>query len=223
MTSTKLDQYIDPPPRLYSSAEALPHLGGLLLAPYYGEQPDEIELYPVQPLRDAFDDAASNEILKNTMALPKVRERLARCRHIFIGVSRRDELDKGEAKSFLVVAYDYNLNLAVEISLSSNGELTGISDANYQPPLVQSEIERSIELARMDDRIANQVGNMVGMVIPFEGVDGEWSNRRVVEVLFGCRSKRLPHLRAWVDLSTETVLQVGDSCECCLSNEGSPS
>jgi hypothetical protein len=215
MDRTSIERYIEPPPRLAASAEALPHLGGLALVPFNGELPDEIELHPVEALREAFDVAASSELLKRTLAHAKVRDRLSRCRHIVIGASRRGETDKGEARSFLVVAYDYNANVSVEISLDANGEVTGIADVQYQPALVEAEVTRAIEIARADSRIADHIGGMVGMAIPFEGANGEWAQRRVVEVLFGCRSERLPRLRAWVDLATETVLHAGDSCDCC--------
>ena len=214
MDRTAIERYVEPPPRLAASAEALPHVGGLALAPYHGELPDEIELHPVEALRDAFDAAASSELLKRTLSLQKVRERLGRCRHIAIGASRRGEIAKGEARSFLVVAYDYSANVAVEIGLDANGELTSIADAQYQPALVQAEVQRAIDIARTDDRVAKHVAGMVGMAIPFEGVAGEWADRRVVEVLFGCRSERLPSMRAWVDLATESVLHAGEGCEC---------
>lgn len=219
MNLTPLERYVEPPPRLAASVEALPHLGGLALAPYRGELPDEIELHAVEPLRDAFDAAASNDLLKRTLSLPKVRERLGRCRHVTIGISRRIDKDRGSAPHFVVVAYDYSANVAVEIELSANGELAGLADVAYQPALVQAEIERAIEMARLDPRLADRVGSLVGMAIPYEGADGEWARRRVVEVLFGCRSERLPRWRAWVDLATESVLHAGDDCMCCPPRE----
>ena len=215
MDQTSIERYIEPPPRLAATAEALPQLGGLVLAPFNGELPDEIEPHAVEALRDAFDTATSSELIKRTVAHPRVRERLGRCRHIVSGARRRGDPDKKEARSFVVVAYDYTANVTVEISLDANGELTGIADGHYQPALVEAEVARAIEIARGDSRIADHIGGMVGMAIPFEGVNGEWTQRRVVEVLFGCRSERLPRLRAWVDLATETVLHAGDSCDCC--------
>jgi hypothetical protein len=109
--------------------------------------------------------------------------------------------------------------MAVEISLDEHGELLGISEERYQPPPVQSEIDRAIELARTHDRLANKVDGLVAMAIPFSGVDNEWVDRRVLEVLFGCRTNRLPKYRAWVDLGTESVLHAGETCECCNQHE----
>lgn len=217
MDRVELERYMEPPPRWGDATEALPHLGGLALAPYRGELPDEIELHSVEVHPDAVDDAAAQSLLKRALAHAKVRERLGRGRHIPIGVSRRVEKGLREgAISHLAVVYDYSANVAVEIAMDAHGEVTGVVDASYQPALVESEVSRAIEIARSDDRLpAHTLGSLVGMVIPFEGPSGEWAGRRVVEVLFGCRSERLPRFRAWVDLSTETVLHAGDSCECC--------
>jgi len=215
MENTAFSRYFSPPPRLAASAEALPHLGGLALARYTGELPDETELHPVETLRDAFTDARAHELLKQALGLPEVRARLARGRVEPIGIARRGEATKKERVTHLVVAYDYTANMAVEITLDEHGSFLGINDEEYQPPPIQREIDRAIGLARNDDRLREKVGHLVGMAIPFSGHDNEFGNARVLEVLFGCRSERLPRFRAWVDLSTETVIHAGESCECC--------
>jgi hypothetical protein len=219
MDRGSFDRYLEPPPRLIVAAEALPHLGGMTLATYQGELPDEIEFHPVQPLNDAFDEATAQELLKCALGMQKVRDRLSRGRVTPIGVSRRGETAKGERRTYLVVAYDYTANMAVEISLDEHGELLEVSDERYQPPPIQSEIDRAIELARADDRLATKVGGLVAMAIPFSGVNNEFANQRVLEILFGCRTDRLPKHRAWVDLGTESVLHVGETCECCDQHE----
>ena len=215
MDTALFDRYLEPPPRLVPPAEAMPHLGGLSLAAYQGELADEVEFHPVSSLKDAFDEARAQEMLKHAFGMQKVRDRFGRGRVTPIGVSRRGETAKGERRTYLVVAYDYTANMAVEISLDEHGELLGLTDERYQPPPVKSEIDRAIELARSDDRLANKVGSLVAMAIPFSGPSDELANRRVIEVLFGCRVERLPRYRAWVDLGTETVIHAGESCECC--------
>jgi hypothetical protein len=57
------------------------------------------------------------------------------------------------------------------------------------------------------------------MAIPLGGPEYEAENRRVIEVLFGCRTERLPQFRAWVDLSNETVIHAGGTCPCCGHEE----
>jgi hypothetical protein len=215
MERESFDRYIEPPPRLVASAEALPHLGGLALAPYRGELPDEIELHAVEPLRNTFDDATRQEILKRALGVQKIRERLNRGRCLPIGISRRGEEAKGERRTYLVVAYDYSADVTVEMTLDDQGELLGINDERYQPPPIESEIEHAIDLARSDSRLASRIEGLAASAIPFSGPNNEFANRRVLEVLFGCRADRLPKYRAWVDLSKETVLHAGGTCECC--------
>lgn len=212
-------KYLEPPPRLMPNAEALPHLGGLALAPYTGDLPDEMELHPVEALRDDFTDARAQEHMKQTLGLQEVRARLDRGRVIPIGVSQRGATDKDERRSYLVVAYDYTANVAVEISLDENGSLIAMSDERYQPPPIQTEIDRAIELARSDERLIKEVSHLAGMAIPFSGINNEFADRRVLEVLFCCRTERLPRFRAWVDLGTETVLYAGESCDCCQKHD----
>lgn len=214
-----IDRYLEPPPRLVPAVEALPYLGGMTLSKYQGEVPDEMELYLAEPLNDAFSDSMAQEILKRALGIPKVRDRLGRGRMTPIGVSRRGEKAKSERRMYLVVAYDYTANVAVEISLDEQGELLGISDERYQPPPLQSEIDSAIELARQDERITNKVRGLVAMAIPFSGANQEYADRRVLEVLFACRTDRLPKYRAWVDLGTESVLHAGETCECCDERE----
>lgn len=220
MNTANFDKYLEPPPRLYPSAEALPHLGGLALARYTGELPDEVELHPIEALSDEFTDAIAHEMMQRALGVPEVKARLGRGRVVLIGVSRLGEIAKDERRTYLVVAYDYTSNTAVEIRLDEHGAFIGLSDEHVQPPPIQSEIDRAIELARSDDRLAERVAHLVGMAIPFAGPDNEFAARRVLEVLFGCRSERLPRFRAWVDLGTETVLHAGEGCECCHQQNG---
>lgn len=212
-------RYLEPPPRLYPNAEALPYLGGLALARYTGELPDEMELHTVEALPDEFSESTAHEMMKRALGMQEVRMRLGRGRVVPIGVSRRGETAKDERRTYLVVAYDYTSNVAVEISVDEHGSLIGMSDEHYQPPPIQSEIDRAIELARSDDRLADKVSHLVGMAIPFAGPNNEFVGRRVMEVLFGCRTERLPRFRAWVDLGTETVVHAGEGCECCHQQE----
>jgi hypothetical protein len=214
MDTATLERFLEPPPRLYPLAEALPHLGGLVLPEYVGELPDEMELHPVEPLRDEFSDSTAQAMMERALATPEVRERLARGRVIGIGVSRRGQAEKRERHTYLAVLYDYTANLAVEVYLDEQGALISMNDHQYQPPPTESEVDRAIELARGDDRLSDKVSNLVGLTIPYAGPDNEFADRRVLEVLFGDRTERLPRFRAWVDLGTETVLHVGEVCEC---------
>jgi hypothetical protein len=207
------ERYLEPPPRLVPSAEALPHLGGLALTPYRGELPDETELHPVERLPNAFDDTARRDLLQSALGMQKVRDRLNRGRCLPIGISRREDA-KGERQTYVAVAYDYSNDVAVAITLDDRGELIQITDEHNQPAPIESEIARAIDLARADPRLSSRVDGLVASAIPFAGHSDEFANRRVLEVLFGCRADRLPQYRAWVDLSKESVLHAGRLCEC---------
>lgn len=222
MEHTSLDHYLEPPPRLVPPNEALPHLGGLTLAAHQGVLPDETEHHSVNVLKDTFDEVRAQEMMKHALEMPKVRERLERGRVMPIGISRRDEGNKGDQRTYtyLLVAYDYTANMAVEISLDEQGKLRGIRDEHYQPPLVESEIDRAIELARNHELLSTNIDGLVAMAISYSGLDNEWTNQRVIEVLFGRRADRLPKYRAWVDLGTECVLHASEISECDNKREG---
>jgi hypothetical protein len=214
MDRASFERYVEPPPRLVPADEALPHLGGLELAANQRPVADEIEHHPASPLHDAFDDAKARDMLERALRSPKVKDRLNRGRVTPIGVSRRGETDKGERRTYLAVAYDYTANVAIEISLDEQGEVLEVRNEHYQPPPIQSEIDRAIELARSDERIADRVRTLAAMAIPYSGAHNEYANQRVIEVLFGCSTERVPRYRAWVDLATETVLHAGGTCMC---------
>jgi len=214
MERDNMDRYFEPPPHLVPLVEALPHLGGMSLAGFRGNLPDEMELHPVEEYRDAFSEGRAQEMLRRALAMQKVRDRMGRGRCIPIGVSRRGEVAKDERRTYVMVAYDYAAGVAVEITLDENGELHGIHDERYQPPPTEAEIARAIELARLDERAAGRVEGMLGAAIPFSGANNEFEGRRVLEVLFSCPGDRLPRHRAWVDLGTESVLHVAGRCGC---------
>ena len=223
METKALDRYLSAPPRHLPKQEALPHLGGLALHPYRGELPDEVEHFTPGPLEDAFDAGAVKQVMKHALGIERVRARVNAGRVMPIGVSRRGDPARKELYEYLVVAYDYSTNTTVEVVLDSKHELVEVREAQYQPPPVEEEIARAIQLASADDRISKHIGELVASVIPYEGADGEFAARRVVEVVFGCRSERLPKYRAWVDLGSDTVLHAGDGCSCCDRKEGEAS
>ncbi len=214
MDPKQFERYIEPPPRLAPVAELLPHLGGLQLAAFQGVLPDEVEEHPVETYEAAFDDDAAARIMNRALELESVRERLGRGRIQPIGVSRRGARQKGESEWYLLVAYDYTANVTVEVHLTEKGELRELREEAYQPAPVAKEIEHAIALARADARLTERVKGLVASTIPYAGPDNEYAARRVLEVVFGCRSERAPRYRAWVDLATERVLHAGAGCEC---------
>jgi hypothetical protein len=223
MTRPETEMYLLPPPRLVAPAELPPHLGGLRLAPYTGELPEEIEPFDPDPLEDSFTPELADVIIERALANDAVHKRLAEIRWQRIGASRIGERAKGETVQYLVVVYDYGSNLAVEITIDAeSGRVVDISESRSQPVIVAAEIDRAVELARADSRLRDidltQLESMTIQVAP-EELPEAGQNHRIVEVLFGCRGDRLPRHRAWVDLSTEQVLRAGAPGHCCDEGE----
>ena len=214
MNEKSLDQYIGPPPRLVAAAEALPYFGGLALAPFDGAVAEEIAPHFAEPVADAFDDAAVRKMIDHAVELPNVRARFAR-RVVIIGVSRRGEPAKGERYTHVLVGYDYEASVAIEVTLDERGKLLGMDERQYQPPPIQQEVERAAELARNDARLSQRLIGLEASAIPFAGTRNELASRRVLEVMFGCRGERLPRYRAVVDLGAELVLEAGETGACC--------
>ncbi|MBE1495579.1 hypothetical protein H4696_002679 [Amycolatopsis lexingtonensis] len=215
--------YLVPPPRLAASAELPPHLGGLRLAPWTGELPDETEPFEAQRDEDEFTAELAERMVELALSQPKLRERLG-ARWQLIGVSRfRDKGD--EAWSFVVTAFDYEGNRAIDAVLDGRREeLVAITETVTQPPLATAEVEKAVELARGDARLDRaELAELEAMAIQVapEGLPEAAANHRLVEVLFGACGQRLPRHRIWVDLSTEQVLKVARADrECGCGNAG---
>ena len=218
MQERNTETYLLPPPRLMPSAELPPHLGGLELAPYTGELPDEIEPFTASaPADDVLSLDRARSIADRLEKHEALKKRLAHTRWALIGAAQRGERSKGEPIRHLLVAYDYTNDVAVEFSVDEGGEQqVEVSEAIYQPPPTQSEIERAFELAMGDRRLAEaDFDNLIRMSIPLDSdVTGERANHRMVEVLFGCPGERAPRYRAVVDLSAEQVVSAGGSERC---------
>lgn len=212
------ETYLLPPPRLVPSAELPPHLGGLELFPYSGELPDEIEPFEASaPADDVLSADRARSIADRLQKHEVFRKRLAHTRWSLIGAAQRGERSKGEPIRHVLVAYDYTSDVAVEFTVDEGSErAVEVSEAAYQPPITQSEIDRAFELARADRRLAEvDIDDLLPMSIPLDSdVTGERANHRMLEVLFGCQGERLPRFRAVVDLSAEQVVSAGSTERC---------
>jgi hypothetical protein len=142
---------------------------------------------------------------------------LAGVRFEWIGVSVLDEKAGNGIGSLLAVLYSYRNDQAIEVRLDRNGErIEDVSVLRYQPPPTNGEIERAVELARADPRLAKRMGDdehLVGSAILVSSGDPDSTSlsHRRFDVRFSCPSERLPRFMAMVDLSREAVVSVG-SC-----------
>ncbi len=143
----------------------------------------------------------------------RVREHFGGRRHVWVGASALDP--KGERRaSALVVAFDYERNVAVEVEVHGEGDALSVIDVNeaaYHPAPSDEEIERATGLAREDRRVAGHLAEELEasalLVSDVEQGDRHYGTRRI-EIDFCDPEERLPRVRALVDLAQERVLGV---------------
>jgi hypothetical protein len=172
----------------------------------------EPELFEAEPAQDFGDLLALAEEIARADA--RVGEHLAGRRHAWLGASRLDAAKGKRGASVVVVIYDYERNVAVEVSLGGEGErleVTGVEEVGYHPAPSDEEVERAIELARGDRRVAGHLSEDLEataiLVSDVEQGDRHHGHRRI-DVGFGRPDERLPSVRALVDLGAERVLGV---------------
>lgn len=157
------------------------------------------------------------ELLGRAQALAerdeRVREHFGGRRHEWVGASALDPKGRRPA-SVLVVAFDYERNVAVEVELHGEGDalrVTDVNEAAYHPAPSDGEIERAIGLAREDRRVAGHLAEELEasglLVSDVEQGDRHYGTRRI-EIDFCDPEERLPRVRAIVDLARERVLGV---------------
>ena len=159
----------------------------------------------------------SGELLARAQALvegdERVQKHFAGRRYAWLGACALDSKDEGSA-SALVVAFDYERNVAVEVEVHGEGGALRVSEVNeaaYHPAPSDEEVERAIGLAREDRRVAGHLeGELEAsglLVSDVEQGDRHHGTRRI-EIDFCEPEERLPRVRAIVDLSNERVLGV---------------
>lgn len=210
------DIELTPPPRL----EVFPERPAVIeprlhdLARYEGPLPDEIEPFVSERVEGPIRTELTDRIREVVLGHESVK-RHVRGRSVEIGLSfRGKESDEG-GQTLLFVLFDYDANVAVEVTLDDRGrKVLGVEELAYQPPPVQQELDRAIKLAASDDRLGQQVGNLEGsaiLVSPGDPAASDFGHRQF-DVRFGCPDERRPTFAAMVDLSAERVLGVGDLC-----------
>ena len=211
--------YLLPPPRVLQHGELPPVIEPALhgVPAFDGPAPDHFEPFVSEELPSAVSGELLERIRGTVLEHGAVREQLAGVRFEWIGVSVLDEKADGGDGALLAVLYSYRDDQAIEVRLDRDGEtIHDVSVLAYQPPPNEAEIERAIELARADPRLAERMSDdeqLVGTAI-LVGSSGQESpslNHRRFDVRFGCPSERLPRFMAMVDLSREAVVSVG-SC-----------
>jgi hypothetical protein len=184
---------------------------------YAGVEPDEVEAFesdrtslgPSEQLIAAASDVA--------LADERLRQRLEGHRHRTLGVSLRDSGKEDEAEAVVLVIWDYDGRVSLEVEMTgSEAELrvTDIRADDQQPAPSDEEIALAISIARADERVLRELEedfeSMAILASSVEPGDRHYGERRL-DVGFGPSDERMPRVRALVDLGQERVLAVGCS------------
>jgi hypothetical protein len=207
-----------PPQQILLRGESLPVIEPPLRdlrppeTPVQAEQWEPVSSGPLE-IQNQLTEELAQRAQDTVLDTEEVRQVLDDKRYIAIGASLLEDRIENTI-SLVFILYNYTDNLAVEVSLDEYGqEVTEVMEARYQPPPLQEEIDRAIQLAREDSRLATRYlsEHFEGTALLVSSVDPEdpYYNHRQFDVRFGRPDERLPRYGALVDLSTETVLRAG--------------
>jgi hypothetical protein len=123
------------------------------------------------------------------------------CRHT-IGVTR-------------LMYYSYGQNVAVEALMKETKVLSVSRVEGYQPPEGQQDVQRGIELAKADSRLAGRVDQLHGHGLLMQPDRGVFRNdpgyaHRTIWITFSKGEDGDPKYWAVVDLTEDKVLEAGE-------------
>jgi len=114
-----------------------------------------------------------------------------------------------------LVYYSYSQNVAIEVRLKETAVLSVSPLEGYQPPEGQQDVQRGIELARADPRLAGKVDQLQGHGLLMQPDRGLFRNEpgyshRTIWITFSKGQDGDPKYWAVVDLTDDTVLEAGE-------------
>ena len=114
-----------------------------------------------------------------------------------------------------LVYYSYSQNVAVEVRMKETGVLSVAHLEGYQPPEGQQDVQRGIELAKADPRLAGKVEQLQGHGLLMQPDRGFFRNdpgfaRRTIWITFSNGQDGDPKYWAVVDLTEDKVLEAGE-------------
>jgi hypothetical protein len=114
-----------------------------------------------------------------------------------------------------LVYYSYSQNVAVEVRMKETGVLSVARLEGYQPPEGQQDLQRGIELAKADPRLAGKVEQLQGHGLLMQPDRGFFRNdpgyaRRTIWITFSNGQDGDPKYWAVVDLTEDKVLEAGE-------------
>lgn len=114
-----------------------------------------------------------------------------------------------------LVYYSYSQNVAVEVQLKDTNVLSVSRREGYQPPEGQQDVQRGIELAKADPRLAGKVEQLQGHGLLMQPDRGFFRNdpgyaHRTIWITFSQGQDGDPKYWAVVDLTEDKVLEAGE-------------
>ncbi|HSA84972.1 MAG TPA: hypothetical protein VLE46_02235 [Nitrospira sp.] len=114
-----------------------------------------------------------------------------------------------------LVYYSYSQNAAVEVQMKENNVLSASRLEGYQPPEGRQDVQRGIELARADPRLAGKVEQLQGHGLLMQPDRGFFRNdpgyaHRTIWITFSQGQDGDPKYWAIVDLTEDKVLEAGE-------------
>ncbi len=114
-----------------------------------------------------------------------------------------------------LVYFSYSQNVAAEVRMKEKNVLSVSRLEGYQPPEGQRDIQRGIELAKADSRLAGKVEQLEGHGLLMQPDRGLFRNdpgyaHRTIWITFSQGQDGDPKYWAVVDLTDDKVLDAGD-------------
>lgn len=114
-----------------------------------------------------------------------------------------------------LVYYSYSQNVAVDVRLKETAVLSVSRLDGYQPPEGKQDVQRGIELAKADSRLAGKVDQLQGHGLLMQPDRGFFRNEpgyahRTIWITFSKGEDGDPKYWAVVDLTDEKVLEAGE-------------
>jgi hypothetical protein len=161
--------------------------------------------YPEDVLKRAQDAALYSEQVQKFLQGNK------RYAPIGVDVVRDPNVDKTTFALARLVIYNYTDDLALEVRINLNDfQITSVTRSRYQPPLSPQELDHAIELATSDNRIAGWLTPEIAASAILANKEDDLDRlQREVLVLFGSPNARSSQFWCLVDLSDDTIREVG--------------
>jgi len=114
-----------------------------------------------------------------------------------------------------LVYYSYGQNVAVDVRMKEMNVLSAARLEGYQPPEGQQDVQRGIELAKADSRLAGKVEQLQGHGLLMQPDRGFFRNdpgyaHRTIWITFSQGQDGDPKYWAVVDLTEDRVLDAGE-------------